>query len=73
MRGRADIAQRRMATLPIVERFNVKENVGACLRTGFVENMMHQFRFQAAKKALSWGIVVTIACTAHTRLKVVVL
>ncbi len=42
--GRANIVQRRMATLPIVKRFDVKENVSESLRTerplGFLSSKM---------------------------------
>ncbi len=55
--GRADIAQCRMATLPIVEGFGVKENVRARLRSGFVDPMMHPFHFQVAKETLGWAII----------------
>jgi len=53
MSGRADIVQRRHATLPIVERFDVKENVGASQRTGFVDCVMPRSIFKLPKKLLA--------------------
>jgi len=44
--SRADIAQCRMATLPIVEGFDVKENVRAQMRPGFIDPLMYPFHFQ---------------------------
>lgn len=72
MSGR-DIAQRRMATLSIVEGFVVKENVRVSLRSGLVDHMMYPFHFQAAKEPLSWGIVVAVAPRTYTHLKTLIL
>ena len=73
MSSRADIAQHGMATLSIVEGFDVKENVRARLRTGFIDHMMHPFHFQAAKETLGWGIIVAVARAAHAHLKLMAL
>ena len=70
---RADIAQCRMATLPIIERFDVKENVGTGLGAGFIKDVMHVFRFQAAKEALGRRIVVAVARPTHADEEAVVL
>lgn len=73
MSGRADKAQRRMATLRIGERFDVKENAGACLRPSFKDYVMHQFRFQIAIETLGWCIIVPNTCTIDVHLKLIVL
>ena len=73
MSSRANIAQREMATMSIVEGFDEKENIRARLRSGFIDQMMHPFHFQAAKEALGWGVIVAVARAAHAHLKLVAL
>jgi hypothetical protein len=48
MGGRTNIAQCRMTALPIIEGFNVKENVGASLGAGFIQDMMDMFCFEGS-------------------------
>ena len=54
---RAVIVQRRMSPAPVVERFDVEEQVRPRLVTGTIHTVMDQLAFQRAEEALhrlSW-------------------
>ena len=51
--------------LPIVENFNVFRYITCCFHPRPVTAVMDQFGFQATKEIFHWGIVVTVALSAH--------
>ena len=57
---RAEIAQRRVEAMQIVERFNVVEHVGFGLVTSLMRVMVHQFTLQRAKETFHRRIIVQV-------------
>src|SRR5262245_26069232 len=60
-----------MASIAVVEDFNVFKDVRLSLQSGEIMTMMEQLSFQGAKETFHRGIVVTIALAAHTSLDVI--
>ena len=71
--GRADVAQRRVTSPSIIERFDVEEKVGTGLVAGMEHTIMHPFAFQGTEEAFHRGIVVPASDAVHAGLDVVVL
>ena len=65
---RAEIVQRRVSPTPIVERFDVEEQVRPSFITSVIDTMVYPFAFQRAKEALHRRIVVPTADAVHARL-----
>lgn len=65
------MAQMAMAPCPIVEDFDVIEDVGTGQVAGFVDALANAFLFQAAEEGLSHGIVPAVAAPTHARLQTV--
>ena len=69
----AEIAQRRVEAMPVVERLNVVEHVGLGLVTSLIRAMVHQFALQRAEEAFHRRIVVPSPSAVHTGADTVVL
>ncbi len=63
--NRAEIAQRRMPPLPVVEDLQVLEDLGTYLVTSRPRGLVDQFHSQRREEALRHGIVPAIPTTAH--------
>ena len=63
--GWAQVAERRVAALSIVERFDVLENVGFRVRAILVVAMAGKFDFERSEEAFGHGVVVTVPSAAH--------
>ena len=62
---RAEVADRRVAPLRVVEKFNVVEHVGAGLIAGSVDLACRAFGFQRREEACHGGIVPDVPRAAH--------
>lgn len=59
-----------MQALPVVEHFDVFKNAGPGLCARVIALKIDQLGLQGMEKALGHGIVVTVACAAHTLLNI---
>src|SRR2546426_1828385 len=64
-RPRAEIAERRMSPLPVVEDLKVIEQLGARRRPRGPRRVVHELDLQRREETLSHGIVPAIAAAAH--------
>ena len=69
----AEIVQRRVSSSPIIERFDVEEQVGPGVVARVIHMMMHPFALERAKEAFHRRIVVPGPDAVHTRLDPMVL
>jgi hypothetical protein len=60
-----------MTSFPIIENFNVIEQVGASQIACFVYSLLHTLLLQAAKERFSDCIVPTIPSAAHAGFQVI--
>lgn len=63
----ADVAERLMQPLPVVEHFDELKDLHLGFVAAVVVPLMDQFILQRAKEAFDDGIVVTVPLTAHAR------
>ena len=54
--GRAQVAERRVAALSIVEHLDVLEDVGPCFRAVLVVAVAGKLRFERSEEALGHGV-----------------
>ena len=57
-----------MESLPVIEYFDIIEDIPSCFFAGMVFLMMCELGLQRVKEAFHWGVVPTVAFSAHTRL-----
>ena len=63
--GRAQVTERRVATLAVVEHLDVIEDVGPGFRSILVVAVAGQFGFERSEEALGHDVVVAVSSTAH--------
>ena len=63
--GRADVAERRVATDTIVEHFDVLKCLVLGLRPGGEDGLVNELHLQRGEEALGHGVVPAIALAAH--------
>ena len=62
---RADIAERLMQPLPIIEHLDELEHLRASVVAGVIVPLMDQLIFERTEEALDHGVVVTIPLATH--------
>src|SRR5437868_15361946 len=62
---RAEITERRVPSLPVVEDLHVLEDCRACLCAGRPVATRDEFPFQCREEALGDGVVPAVAASAH--------